>query len=120
MAHHAQGKALPALPSRRDGYSQETYAELLEQENQQLRLLNKEIQALNAKDDRALESERQALSQERARHQEEIRRRDKLIESIANTVLDVLDELGRYKDAIKEPEAENIKVYSKFEFESPI
>lgn len=102
-------------------YSQETYIQLLEQENQQLRLLNKELQALKAKDARASETERQTISQERARYEEEINRRDKFIEEISNTVLDVLDEIKRYKDATKEePGMENITVYSKFEFDSPI
>ncbi|KAB5536144.1 hypothetical protein GE09DRAFT_1282664 [Coniochaeta sp. 2T2.1] len=77
--------------------------------------------ALKAKDARASETERQTISQERARYEEEINRRDKFIEEISNTVLDVLDEIKRYKDATKEePGMENITVYSKFEFDSPI
>lgn len=127
MAH--QEKSLPALPSRRDGsirplakaYSQETYTQLLEQENQQLRLLNQELQALRAKEDLAVETERRVKLQERARYEEEIRRRDKFIEEISNTVLDVLEEIRRYKDANREmPDTEEISVYSQFEFDSPI
>jgi len=117
-------KVLPSLPSSRSPprpkiFSEDTYTKLLEEENEQLRLLTKELQ----KDLRALESkyniemECKRKSVEKAiRYDEEIKCRDRLVADIACTIV---NKFQNYKDTFKGTE-EDITVYSNFESASPI
>ncbi|KAL1850473.1 hypothetical protein Daus18300_012887 [Diaporthe australafricana] len=121
------GKVLPPTPSAPGSqktlsvYSPETYAQLLEQENQQLRLRNRqlqfELQSLETKvgAERAYKRE----SREQAdKYSNELKHRDKLVGEIAETIV---NEFQRYKRVVerKIEKGEEIKVYSRFD-ESPI
>lgn len=100
-------------------YSAETYAQLLEQENEQLRLRNQQLQlrlqCLETKIDTDREQTK-ARKEQTSRYSEEIKKRDKIVGEIAETIL---QEFQRYKQALQRTEDEEIKVYSTFE-DSPI
>ncbi|KAJ0123524.1 hypothetical protein J7T55_011989 [Diaporthe amygdali] len=120
-------KVLPPTPSALSPrktlsvYSPETYAQLLEQENQQLRLKNKqlqlELQSLETKigAETAYKREGEELAD---KYSDALKQRDKLVGEIAETII---NEFQRYKRAVQQrsDNDEEIKVYSRFD-ESPI
>lgn len=101
-------------------YSAETYATLLEQENEQLRLRNSQLQlrlqCLETKisTDREHQKARAELA---SKCSEEVKKRDKMVGEIAETII---QEFQRYKQTLRQAEDEEIKVYSAFDDDSPI
>lgn len=97
-------------------YSSETYAQLLEQENEQLRLKNKQLQleldCLKSKID--IQDEQKKATQDRAsQYTDALRRRDKIVAEMAETIM---NEFQRYKHTVQSgKEGEEIKVYSRFD-----
>ena len=120
-------KDLPTVPHellwssrpRAKQFSENTYIELLEGENEQLRLQNKELQRqiaiLEGKNN--IEVELKRKSEERViRCDDAIRRRDKVIEEIAKAIA---SEFQRYKDLTNEITSDDVIVYSHFKSGSP-
>lgn len=103
-------------------YSSETYARLLEQENEQLRLKNHQLQQRLS----CLESKVNAYNvQKRARKEQAegysaaMKRRDELVGEIAETIIGGFQ---RYKQTIQEQSknSEEIRIYNGFDDASPI
>ncbi|KUI65137.1 hypothetical protein VM1G_00662 [Cytospora mali] len=124
----ASNKMLPPVPSIRDFvtcdltkvHNPETYAQLLEQENEQLRLRYQQLQLQlqNLEDTLNAQKERERLMKGQVdRYSKELKRRDKIIGEIAETII---SEFQRYTQALEHNElGEEIHVYSSFD-ESPI
>ncbi|KAG8157706.1 hypothetical protein KVR01_012368 [Diaporthe batatas] len=107
-------------PTAPKAFSSDTYISLLEHENEQIRLLNRELQghikSLEAKID--VEKERRRLSTEQiGRHSEELKHRDKLIADIADTII---SEFQRYKDVLTNRGEEVTVCYSGFDSDSTV
>ncbi|CAN8099330.1 unnamed protein product [Discula destructiva] len=101
-------------------YSAETYATLLEQENEQLHLRNNQLQlrlqCLETKisTDREHQKARTELA---SKCSEEVKKRDKMVGEITETII---QEFQRYKQTLRQAEDEEIKVYNAFDDDSPI
>ncbi|KAK4108373.1 hypothetical protein N656DRAFT_801765 [Canariomyces notabilis] len=117
-----RGKELPPTPlaglqtqcRSRPG---DAYTRLLEQENEQLRLLNQSLLQQVKKFENALREEMQEkkpLQERMERYSEELKRRDNLVAEMAELIISAFQ---RYKTTVSDPERES--VYSHFEEESP-
>ncbi len=125
MGTMIRDKDLPALPCQPASplrpvakkFSENTYTQLLEAENEQLRLQNRELQrqlmALEGRHNMKTEHERM-LDERMVRYVKDIKHQDALIQEISN----IIDEFQRHKDVSKEASAEEITVYSCFESDS--
>lgn len=117
-------KELPPLPLGRRAankqkakmYSSETYAQLLEQENKQLRMHNNQLQGQvrNLEKSIAAESKHKRASLEQISGLEkELQRRDKAVGEIARIII---EEFDKYKQVVSYAGAyEDITVFSCFD-----
>lgn len=116
MARRACDKALPQPPwdlgprPSAKTFSDSTYRDILEQENEQLRLLTRELQT-QAEELQTREGDRRRSDEKATQLHEEIQRRDLLIADIAKVIIDKFQE---YKDCT-EDRVEEITVYSCFD-----
>jgi hypothetical protein len=117
-----RGKELPPTPLAglrtqcRDRRG-DAYTRLLEQENEQLRLLNQSLLQQVKKLENALGEETQEkkpLQEKMERYGEELKRRDNLVAEMAEIIISAFQ---RYKTTVSDPERES--VYSHFEEDSP-
>jgi hypothetical protein len=121
-------KKLPPTPFARRAespraaktFSQETYAQLLEEENEQLRLRNQELQRMVKTLERRIgmgEEDKRLSTKEIERHGEALKRRDEMVAQIADSII---SEFQHYKDVVAaEASTEEITVsYSTFDHDS--
>lgn len=124
----SRSKALPPTPlldrnrthKRLGSYSVETYATLLEQENEQLRKRTQQLQLQVKSLETQVEAERsrhRASKETQEQQGDELRRRDKLVGEIAETIV---NEFQRYKEMTEKGSGEEITVFSHFDSDSPI
>lgn len=117
-----RGKELPPTPlavlrttcSDRPG---QAYTRLLEQENEQLRLMNQSLLQQVKRLESALQEqaqEKKPLAEKMERYSDELKRRDNLVAEIAETIISAFQ---RYRTTVSDPERES--VYSHFEEDSP-
>lgn len=128
----ASNKVLPPTPpldasakspnSALPVYSTETYARLLEQENEQLRLKNHQLQTqiscLETKVD-AYNLRKQTHKELAERYNSALDRRDELVSEIAETII---GEFQRYKQSVQKQaqNSEEIMIYNGIGDSSPI
>jgi hypothetical protein len=89
---------------------------MLEQENEQLRILNQSLLQQVKKLERAVQEQSQnktALQVKTERYSEELKRRDCIVAEIAETII---SSFQQYKVIVSDPERES--VYSQFEEDS--
>lgn len=116
MARRACDKALPRPPwdlgprPSAKTFSDDTYRDILEQENEQLRHLTRELQT-QLKELQSREADRRWSDERALQLREEIRRRDSLIAEITKTII---DQFQKYKDCT-EDNSEEITIYSCFD-----
>lgn len=121
-------KALPPTPlldrdkshDRAASYSAETYANLLEQENEQLRKRTQQLQLQVKSLETKVKAERtrRKANKEIQEHQgDELKRRDRIVGDIAETII---NEFRRYKEMTEKSDREEITVFSQFDSNSPV
>ncbi|KAI3339689.1 hypothetical protein F4824DRAFT_497817 [Ustulina deusta] len=127
----ADQKTLPPLPNRDDrgsikaekAFSVETYIQLLEDENEQLRLRNQEL----SQEVKALVTQiqvekgnRKLLMENIQNHDQELEQRDNIVSGMANVIV---QEFQRYKEILESAKKEKEEItigYSYFESASSI
>ncbi|KAI0526169.1 hypothetical protein F5B22DRAFT_641315 [Xylaria bambusicola] len=127
----ADQKNLPPLPIQdgrssikaENAFSAETYIQLLEDENEQLRLRNKELsQEVKAlvTQIQAEKGNRKLLMEDIQKHDQELEQRDNIVSGMANVIV---QEFQRYKEILESAKKEKEEItigYSYFESASPI
>lgn len=117
-----QSSCREIISTRSPAYSSETYASLLEQENEQLRLRNQQLQlhlsCLESKVN-VYQTQNDARKEQADGFSIALKRRDELVGEIAETII---SEFQRYKQATEEKGkfSEEITIYSGFDEDSPI